>query len=70
MTAIAKELDARLRALDPQTAAHVEKLVREALALVDGRAANGHSDWPAGYFDETAGSFANERIERPEQSGV
>jgi hypothetical protein len=67
MNAIAKELDDRLRSLDPQTAAHVEKLVREALALVDHHAAGGNHGWPPGYFEETAGAFAGEPLERPPQ---
>ena len=65
MTPFAQELDDRLQALDPDTAARVEKLVRDALALAEARrSANG---WPAGYFERTAGSFANEPLERPPQ---
>jgi hypothetical protein len=67
MNAIVKELDARLRTLDPRTAAHVEKLVREALALAEERAANEDLDWPPGYFEETAGALADEPMERPAQ---
>jgi hypothetical protein len=33
MSKLAQELDERLQHLDPETAAHVERLVREALAL-------------------------------------
>ena len=67
MTAIARELDARLRTLDPDTAAHVERLVREALALADARQTEAGRGWPPGYFEETAGAFAGEPLERPPQ---
>lgn len=65
MTAIAQELDHRLQALDPETAARVERLVRDALALAEAKVtADG---WPPGYFDRTAGSFAGEQLDRPAQ---
>lgn len=35
MSSLAKELDERLRKLDPRTAEHVERLVREVLALTE-----------------------------------
>lgn len=68
MIPIAQELNDRLQALDPETASQVEKLVRDALALAEARrSANG---WPPGYFARTAGSFANESLERPAQGAV
>lgn len=35
MSSIAQELDRRLQTLDPERAAHCERLVREVLALLD-----------------------------------
>lgn len=35
MSILAAELDERLQQLDPRTAAHVEQLIREALALTE-----------------------------------
>ncbi len=69
MSRIAEQLDLCLRGLDRVTAAHVERLVEETLALAG---APGSSDvsWPAGYFELTAGALAGERLERPEQGGI
>ena len=66
MTAIARELDEKLKTLDASTAATVERLVRDALELASAprKAA---SDWPPGFFEETSGAFANEPFERPSQ---
>jgi len=38
MSTLAKELDERLQNLDPRTAEHVERLVREVLALTEATA--------------------------------
>ena len=35
MSTLAEQLDERLQRLDPQTAAHVERVVREVLALTE-----------------------------------
>ena len=66
MSSIAQELDESLRKLDPETAQRVEHLVREALALA-GRApmAKDALGYPPGYFEATAGSFADEPLDRP-----
>ena len=66
MSSIAQELDESLRKLDPETAQRVEYLVREALALA-GRAptAKDALGYPSGYFEATAGSFADEPLDRP-----
>ena len=67
MTTIATELDDRLQRLDPAAVAHVEKLIFEALALAESRQHPSADQWPTGYFEQTAGAFADEPIERPPQ---
>ena len=66
MGTIVEELDQRLRTLDPLAAIHMEKLVREALALVEEKAEISHR-WPETYFDRTAGALADEPFDRPDQ---
>jgi hypothetical protein len=51
MTSIAVELDQRLRALDSETAASVEKLVRDALSLAE-KSRNPENSWPSGFGRE------------------
>ncbi|HSU68893.1 MAG TPA: hypothetical protein VLJ39_18570 [Tepidisphaeraceae bacterium] len=68
MSGIADELDQRLKQLDGATAEQLEKLVRDALALVEPTArARRQSPWPEGYFQRTAGALAGEELERPAQ---
>ena len=70
MIAIAEALEEKLRNLPPQRACYLETLVRDALALVSLDSADiptTTSTWPPGYFDQTAGAFASERLERPPQ---
>jgi hypothetical protein len=68
MRAIAEELDRRLAQLDAPVAQQLERLVRDALALVDGSASRAASGaWPEGYFARTAGALAGEEFERPQQ---
>lgn len=71
MSAIAHELDETLATLDAQSAAALERLVRDALDLAVGwkpgkttasRNANG---WPEGHFELYAGSLAGEDWEPP-----
>lgn len=70
MSTVALELDQTLRQLDTDTAALLERAVRDALALAARRTVR-HADtvdrlgYPAGYFETTAGSFANEPLEPP-----
>ena len=66
MTAIAHELDEKLKTLDDATAASVERLVRDALKLASAPRKSA-SHWPLGFFEETAGAFAGEPFERPPQ---
>ena len=68
MTAIARELDEKLKTLDARAADSLERLVREALAFIDIQ--NGSS--PAGrlppdFFKKIAEEFGPEPFERPRQ---
>lgn len=69
MLTIVDQLEETLRSLDPQSAKHLEDLVRDALALaVQARKQNGVArGWPPGYFERLAGSFAGEELERLSQ---
>ncbi|MBL9117784.1 MAG: hypothetical protein JNJ83_22440 [Verrucomicrobiaceae bacterium] len=71
MSAVALKLQQTLATLDPAEASLLERLVDDALALVQRRPgktpdtavdANG---WPVGYFEATAGAFANEPFDMP-----
>ena len=70
MSTVTLELEQALNQLDAQSATLLERLVRDALALV--RQKNSPSNatdakgWPAGYFERTAGSFANEPFDLPD----
>lgn len=71
MRAIAVELDKKLQSLDPDTAASVEQLVRDALQLAERKSA------PAGdaaalaahraHIAKFAGIWAGDDFERPPQ---
>lgn len=64
MSSIAQELDQQMSILDPATARRMEQLVRDALSLAE----TGRSGaWPAGYFEQTAGTLVGEQFERPFQ---
>ncbi len=68
MTAIAEQLDARLRTLDAKAASSLEKLVRDALELVETQ--NGTSRierLPTDFFTRIALEFGSEPFERPPQ---
>jgi hypothetical protein len=69
MSAIAQELDRTLRSLDPQAALSLTSAVNEVLAKFRPLKSRdpGDNGWPAGYFEATAGAFAEEPFERPEQ---
>ena len=65
MTAIAAELDRKLQSLDPETAAYVERLVREALQQADTKVAE--ANWPPGFWDKIRADWGDEPFERPPQ---
>jgi hypothetical protein len=68
MSAIAEQLDAKLKTLDAKAASSLEKLVRDALELVEiqnGGARSGHL--PADFFSRVAREFGTEPFERPSQ---
>ena len=69
MSTLALDLQATLKELDPDSATKLERLVRDAMALAQpAKAKSGAVDakgWPVGYFEETAGCFANERFDFP-----
>lgn len=68
MSAIAEQLDAKLKTLDARAASSLEKLVRDALELVD--AQNGPvrpARLPSDFFARIAEEFGSEPFERPPQ---
>lgn len=69
MNVLARDLDNTLSRLDSETAALLENAVRDALALAERRSASVEArdplGYPAGYFEATAGSFANEPLDVP-----
>jgi hypothetical protein len=68
MSAIAEELDARLKTLDAKAATSLEKLVRDALELVEAQNGAAQPDrLPADFFTRVAREFGREPFERPPQ---
>ena len=68
MSAIAEELDAKLRTLDARAASSLEKLVRDALELVETQNGTVRPDrLPPDFFTRIAGEFGSEPFERPPQ---
>ena len=71
MNELASELDRALDRLDGETAALLARAVRDALALAERRAPLAETPtplgYPAGYFEATAGSFADEPLEAPDE---
>ena len=68
MSAISEQLDARLKTLDARAASSLEKLVRDALELVEtqnGAARPGRL--PPDFFKRIASEFGGEPFERPPQ---
>lgn len=69
MTAIAIELDRKLRSFDPETAASVERLVRDALELAERKRSSTAKESHREFVRRLAGSFGSEPFERPVQGG-
>jgi hypothetical protein len=68
MSAIAEELDAKLKLLDANAASSLERLVRNALDLVQMQ--NGsvlRERLPADFFARIASEFGSEPFDRPSQ---
>lgn len=74
MNVVAQDLDKALSRLDGETATLLESAVRDALALAERRSATLEAKdplgYPAGYFEATAGSFANEPLDAPADARV
>lgn len=70
MSTLAIDLQATLASLDNDSATKLERLVRDALALVrtakqpDGRGVDANG-WPVGYFERTFGCLADQEFEAP-----
>jgi hypothetical protein len=70
MSSLAIDLDNVLNRVDRETAALLEQTIRDALALAERRIQTAPADtlgYPLGYFEATAGSFAGERLDAPEE---
>ena len=68
MTAIAEQLDAKLNSLDAKAASSLEKLVRDALEMVEASNGISRSDrLPLDFFSRIAREFGSEPFERPPQ---
>ena len=74
MSAIALKLQQTLASLDPADATLLERLVDDALALVQprtakpGQSAVDANGWPVGHFEKYAGAFANEPFDESPDS--
>ena len=71
MNTLALELAQVLSELDDRSARALERLVRDAMELARPAQANGAAPvdargWPVGYFEQTAGSFADEPFDLPD----
>ena len=68
MTAIATQLDEKLKSLDAKAASSLERLVRDALELVDTQNGTGRIEHlPPDFFVRISREFGNEPFERPSQ---
>jgi hypothetical protein len=67
VNAIAVELDRKLQSLDPETAASVERLVRDALHLAEQKRAAVPKESHREFIQRLRGSFGDEPFERPPQ---
>jgi hypothetical protein len=68
MSAISEQLDAKLRTLDAKAASSLEKLVRDALELVETQNSPARPGrLPLDFFARIALEFGGEPFERPPQ---
>ena len=67
MSAIAEQLDAKLKTLDAKAASSLEKLVRDALELVETQDGARPDRLPPDFFTRIAREFGSEPFERPSQ---
>ena len=68
MSAISEQLDAKLKTLDARAASSLEKLVRDALELVETQNGTPRAErLPADFFERIASEFGSEPFERPQQ---
>jgi hypothetical protein len=68
MSAIAEQLDAKLKTLDARAASSLEKLVRDALELVETQNGGLRTERsPADFFVRIAAEFGSEPFDRPPQ---
>ena len=68
MSAVPQELAETLSKLDSQSATALERLVRDAMALVRSTKRDGAADangWPVGYFEKYAGCLAGDDWQPP-----
>ena len=69
MSTLTSDLQATIAAIDPDSATKLERLVRDAMALAQPSKARpvevDAKGWPVGFFEETAGCFANEPFDFP-----
>ncbi len=71
MSTLTIELAQILSELDERSAQSLERLVRDAMGFVrltqpDNTAVAPVRHWPTGYFEQTAGSFADEPFDIPD----
>lgn len=63
------DLEASLKELDPASAARLERLVRDAIALAQPAKADSaevdSNGWPIGYWEKYAGCLAGEQWDLP-----
>ena len=67
MSVIAEQLDAKLKTLDAKAASSLEKLVRDALELVETQNGVPPERLPPDFFTRIAREFGGEPFERPSQ---
>ena len=68
MSAISEQLDAKLKTLDAKSASFLEKLVHDALELVEiQNSAARPGRLPPDFFARVASQFGSEPFERPQQ---